>query len=102
MNNDVTYDELYEEDFVRELGRHFGVDINTDPEEPHYDLAIKFNNTGAGDTCPICLTGHRPDVGFVVTLRDTMDIVCEACAKKHAPNLYWALDVANGFDDPQE
>lgn len=99
MNNDVTFEEHYEEDFIRDLQNHFA---RNEPTDPYYDLAIKFNNTGAGAMCPICHTGHRAEVGYVVTTRDTMNIVCDECSKKHAPNLYWALDVANGFDDPDE
>ncbi len=66
--------------------------------DEHWELAIKFNNTDSRTNCPVCKKLHGPGVGYQVTLRDTMDILCDFCVEDHGSALGVARLVVNNIE----
>ncbi len=57
--------------------------------------AIKFNNAACKTVCCKCDEWFDPEVGYVVTVHDSFDILCDECARREAPELALVLPVVN-------
>ena len=56
-------------------------------------IALRPNSTLANDPCALC-GGHCHPKRLDYMLQGTTALVCDACAKKHAPDLVAALEQA--------
>jgi hypothetical protein len=50
-------------------------------------LCIKHNNCSVREICPLCRREFKADVGFVLWVDGTGDLVCDECAGKEDPHL---------------
>ncbi len=54
-------------------------------------LTIGYNNAAVNDPCAICGQRTDPSIPLAIYEQDTREVVCDACAREHAPELYWLL-----------
>jgi hypothetical protein len=56
-------------------------------------LCIKLNNCATNDPCAICGTRCDPDTGPELFLDGTWALVCDECAEREAPELFYLLEL---------
>jgi len=66
-------------------------------------FSIRYNNTSMRDACAACGDVDRREIGLYVFVGSGLDeLLCDDCARRHAPELAWPLKLlgANRWSVP--